>query len=234
MGEALSIGDPAIELQLRRNHRARRMVLRVARTGQGPTLTLPPGVPVRAAVAFLEDQEGWLRRHLDLGPVRIRIGPDSVLPLGDRQITVRAAAAGRLRLEHDVLQVPGPAEEIGVRVGAFLREQARAACATGVARHAARLGRQPGRITLRDPRSRWGSCTSSGDLMFSWRLILAPSAVLDYVIAHEVAHLSELNHSPRFWAVVRGLCPDYAAPRDWLRRNGAELHAYDFAYRSGG
>ena len=94
--------------------------------------------------------------------------------------------------------------------------------------HAARLGRRFGRVTLRDTRGRWGSCSAAGDLMFSWRLILAPDAVLDYVAAHEVAHLAEMNHSPRFWATLAGLTPEYAAPRDWLRRNGAGLMAYDF------
>jgi predicted metal-dependent hydrolase len=97
-----------------------------------------------------------------------------------------------------------------------------------VARHAARLRLPVGRISLRDPRSRWGSCTATGDLMFSWRLVLAPAFVLDYVAAHEVAHLKEMNHSPAFWAVVRRLCPDYEAPREWLRRNGGALHGWDF------
>ena len=98
-----------------------------------------------------------------------------------------------------------------------------------VDRHAAGLGRSAGRIRLADPRARWGSCTASGDLMFSWRLIMAPVDVLDYVVAHEVAHLAELNHSPRFWAVVRRLCPGYEPARDWLRRHGAELHRHDFS-----
>jgi predicted metal-dependent hydrolase len=134
----------------------------------------------------------------------------------------------RLRHECSTLHVPGPMSAVSGRVAGFLRESARAACAEGVARHAAALGRHPGRISLRDPRSRWGSCTSRGDLMFSWRLAMAPAAVLDYVVAHEVAHLAEMNHSQRFWAAVARLCPDHAGPRDWLRRNGAGLHAYDF------
>ena len=112
---------------------------------------------------------------------------------------------------------------------AWLREQARQACLAAVTRHAAAGGWRPGRITLRDPRSRWGSCNAGGDLMFSWRLIMAPAAVLDYVVAHEVAHLAELNHSPHFWAVVRRLCPDHAPAREWLRRHGASLHGHHFA-----
>ena len=131
-----------------------------------------------------------------------------------------------------VLGVPGPAGGHAVRVAAWLREEARRASVAAVDRHAAKLGLKPGRISLRDPRSRWGSCTASGDLMFSWRLIMAPSAVFDYVVAHEVAHLAELNHSPRFWAVVRAALPGLIkAARDWLRRNGAALHTHDFGGR---
>ncbi len=122
----------------------------------------------------------------------------------------------------------GPEATLGVRAAAFLREAARQRCLAATEVHAARLGQPFGRITLRDTRGRWGSCTAAGDLMFSWRLILAPDAVLDYVAAHEVAHLAEMNHSPRFWAAVARLCPDYAAQRDWLRQHGASLMAYDF------
>jgi predicted metal-dependent hydrolase len=90
------------------------------------------------------------------------------------------------------------------------------------------LGRRFSRLSLRDTRSRWGSCSSRGGLSYSWRLILAPPDVLDYVAAHEVAHLAEMNHSPAFWALVARLCPGYQAPRGWLRREGAGLHRYRF------
>jgi predicted metal-dependent hydrolase len=232
VAEAIRIGEPAIEIRLRRNRRARRMTLRVARAGAGPTLTLPPGVTMAKARAFLSDQEDWLRRHMAARPAGPLVGDGTVLPFGDRTLTVRAAA-GRAMLHRDgVLGVPGSAEGHAIRVAAWLREEARRQCVAEVERHAARLGLRPGRVSLRDPRSRWGSCTASGDLMFSWRLVMAPAAVLDYVVAHEVAHLAELNHSPRFWAVVRRLCPEYQAARDWLRHNGASLHAHDFGRRS--
>jgi predicted metal-dependent hydrolase len=227
MADAIRIGQPAIEVRLRRHARARRMVLRVAQSGQRPTLTLPPGVPLAHARAFLQDQESWLRQRLAAGyGVAVRDG--TLLPFGDAVLTVRERPAGRTAQLGAELAVRGPAPMLGPRAAAWLREEARRACLAAVERHAARLGLVPGRVSLRDPRSRWGSCTATGDLMFSWRLIMAPVAVLDYVAAHEVAHLAELNHSPRFWAVVRRLCPDYEAPRDWLRRHGARLHGYDF------
>ncbi len=228
MADALRIGDPAIEVRLRRNPRARRMVLRVAIAGRGPTLTLPPGVSLANARAFLRDHEGWLRGHLSGPSPRVTVAEGTVLPFAGGTLTLhRHAGRGTVR-SGDTLVVGGPPAAIGPRAAAWLREEARAACVAGVERHAATLGLRAGRVTLRDPRSRWGSCTASGDLMFSWRLVMAPPAVLDYVIAHEVAHLAELNHSPRFWAVVRQLCPEMEGPRDWLRRHGAGLHHPDF------
>lgn len=234
MVRALHAGASGIEVRLRHHARARRMVLRVGQAGEHPaTLTLPPGVPLAAAEAFLRDQQDWLRHQIARGPVRVAVGPETDVPFGDGSLRVRQVPGRRLRHEAGVLHVPGPARMVPGRVAGFLRESARAACADGVAFHAARLGRTPGRISLRDPRSRWGSCTSRGDLMFSWRLAMAPAQVLDYVVAHEVAHLAEMNHSTRFWAVVADLCPDNAGPRDWLRRHGASLHAFDFASGAG-
>jgi predicted metal-dependent hydrolase len=228
VADAIRIGDPAIEVRLRRNARARRLVLRVAQGGRGPILTLPPGVPLAHARAFLTDHEGWLRRNLGAAGLRATtIGEGTLVPFGDGSLTVRSGG-GPIGRAGDVLSVGGTPARIGPRAAAWLREEARRACVDGVGRHAGRLGLQPGRISLRDPRSRWGSCTAAGDLMFSWRLAMAPVAVLDYVVAHEVAHLAEMNHSPRCWAVVRRLCPEIDAPRAWLRQNGGRLHGYDF------
>jgi predicted metal-dependent hydrolase len=229
MAGAVRVGEPPIEVHLRHDARARRMVLRIGRSGRSPTLTLPPGVPAAHVEAFLRDQEGWLRRQLDGLARRVPVRDGTVLPFGDGALTIAAIVHGRLHTEGGVLHVPGPAAQVPVRARAYLREAAREACAEGAARLAAGIGRAPARISLRDPRARWGSCTSRGDLMFSWRLALAPSAVLDYVVAHEVAHLAELNHSPAFWDVVRRLCPDHTRHRDWLRRHGPDLHAFDFA-----
>jgi predicted metal-dependent hydrolase len=94
--------------------------------------------------------------------------------------------------------------------------------------YAAKIGRRVTRVTLRDTRSRWGSCTAEGALMYSWRLIMAPPEVLRYVAAHEVAHLVEMNHSNRFWAVVEGLYPGWQTQRAWLRSHGGALHGLRF------
>jgi predicted metal-dependent hydrolase len=133
-----------------------------------------------------------------------------------------------VRLAAEGLVVPGDPAQTGVRVATFLRVLARNRIESSVARHTAALGRRHSSITLRDTRSRWGSCTAAGGLMFSWRLIMAPPEVLDYVAAHEVAHLAEMNHSPRYWAVVSGLLPGYEVPRRWLKTHGSTLHGWRF------
>src|SRR5690606_38621238 len=115
----------------------------------------------------------------------------------------------------------------------FLKAQARADLSMLVARHAAALGVRPGRITMRDTVSRWGTCAANRDLSFSWRIVMAPPAVIDYLAAHEVAHMREMNHGPRFWELCRSLSPRTDECREWLRRNGSALHAIPFAGPAG-
>lgn len=215
---------------MRRHARARRFVLRVSSAGPGATLTLPTGAPRSAAIEFLESQEPWLRERLSRQGQRVRATIGAELPF--RGSVVRIVDAGhesRLRLRDGSLQVPGRASAVPSKVRAFFHENARQEILARTARYSAILGVQARRITLRDPRSRWGSCTSEGNLMFSWRLVMAPVDVLDYVVAHEVAHLVEMNHSERFWDVVAQICPVFATQRQWLRENGAHLHCYDFS-----
>lgn len=231
MAEGIRIGTPAIEVRLRRHAGARRMVLRVSDVGAGPVLTLPPGVSLERARAFLTDQESWIRGHLTARSRPIVVADGAVLPFRGADLAVRAVPAGRTVLEGAELTVPGGVA-IGPRVAAWLREEARRDVVAASERHAARLGVRVGKITIRDPKSRWGSCTHAGDLMYSWRLVMAPPEVLDYVAAHEVAHIAEHNHSPAFWAAVAGLKPDYEVPRRWLRANGGGLHRIDFGHRA--
>jgi predicted metal-dependent hydrolase len=112
------------------------------------------------------------------------------------------------------------------RLADWLRAEAKADLVKRVEHHGAALGCSPKRISVRDQSTRWGSCSTSGTLCFSWRLIFAPSFVLDYVAAHEVAHLREMNHSQRFWRLVRQTVPDMQRARAWLKQNGAELHRF--------
>lgn len=228
MGHHVLAGNPPIEVSLRRSARARRLSLRISRLDGQVTLTLPAGVAEREGVLFLREREAWLREHLGrMGPqVPVMIG--GAVPFLGESLSVVAGTVRRPVLRDGALVVGEDPAVAAARVLAFLKTQARDRLVEASDRHARALGRKYRRITLRDTRSRWGSCTSAGDLMYSWRLVMAPPAVLDYVAAHEVAHLAEMNHSPAFWAVVARLFPDHAACRRWLRDQGQELHRVQF------
>lgn len=217
-------GDPPVKVSVRRSARARRLSLRVSRVDGRVTLTLPPRTPLDEGLAFAESRAGWLRGHI------ARVGGEERPALGGSILFEGAAlslVAGPVRratLSAGALVLPDEAAKVVPRVAAFLKATARDRLAAASDRHAARLGRGYRSLTLRDTRSRWGSCSSRGDLMYSWRLVMAPPEVLDYVAAHEVAHLERMDHSPAFWALVDRLFPGHAACRRWLRENGERLH----------
>ncbi|ABA80165.1 DUF45 domain-containing protein [Rhodobacter sphaeroides] len=221
-------GSPPVEITLRRSAQARRFSLRVSRLDGRVTLTLPLRAREAEALDFVRDQEGWIRRALSDVPESASVGIGSVLPLEGRPLTVRPGSGRSVRVTDDSLLVPGDPASVPLRLATFLKAMARERLAAACDRHARSLGRTYARLTLRDTRSRWGSCTQDGCLMFSWRLILAPPPILDYVAAHEVAHLAQMNHSPAFWAEVARLDPDYALHRAWLRRQGQALHGFRF------
>jgi hypothetical protein len=181
------------------------------------------------ALAFLRAQEEWIRKALANVVAVGAVGLGDVIPVEGRRLELRAGPGRVLMLTPDALLVPGDAGRAGVRVAAYLKTRARDRLAAASDHYAALVGRRYRTLTLRDTRSRWGSCTADAGLMYSWRLIMAPPRVLDYVAAHEVAHLVEMNHSDRFWAVVADLMPDYGTQRRWLKSEGHALHSYRFA-----
>lgn len=221
-------GAPPVEITLRRSARARRYSLRVSQLDGRVTLTLPQGAPLEEGLAFAREKAGWIRAQLAAqpGPAPVAIG--GTVPFEGRELPIVAGRRRCAALVGGRLEVPDDPARVGRRVQAFLTEQARGRLAAASDRHAETLGRPYGKITLRDTRSRWGSCSSRGNLMYSWRLVMAPPEVLDYVAAHEVAHLAEMNHSPAFWALVEQLCPGHRTPRAWLSAHGALLHRVRF------
>ena len=221
-------GAPPIEITLRRSARARRFSLRVSRLDGRVTLSLPLRARESEALEFARAQEGWIRQALAALPQVDAVCFGNALPFEGRMLTLAPASGRRLAIAGDSLLVPGEPAQVARRVSAFLKVRARDALAQASDQYAAALGRPYHSLTLRDTRSRWGSCTQDGALMYSWRLVMAPPAVLDYVAAHEVAHLDQMNHSPAFWAVVARLCPEYEAPRRWLKTHGQALHGYRF------
>jgi predicted metal-dependent hydrolase len=218
---------------------------------RGVVVSLPPAErrgwarPEPMVVGFLAEREGWIRRHLGRqSETRARLGARPALDDGRvvpflgqphrvRVVTAPAGArASRVsRVGGDdgdeilVERVGRDARPTAVILEAWLRGRARAALLAAVDRHAPALGVSPGRVTIRDTTSRWGSCSRSGALSFSWRLVLAPPAALEAVAAHEVCHLRVFGHGPWFHALLASRVPDYADWRRWLRRHAPELHA---------
>jgi len=226
MADHILPGVPPIPLVLRRSGRARRISLRVSQLDGRVTLTLPKGVPEAEALNFAQSRGTWIRDHLSARLEDIQMQQGTVFPIEGVPCRIVPAAKRKVTVRPGEVEVPdGP---VGPRLQSWLRTLARDRLAAAADHYSDRLGQSYARITLRDTRSRWGSCSSQRALMFSWRLILAPPEVLRYVAAHEVAHLAEMNHSPAFWANVEHIYGAYAAPRRWLRENGSELHRYQF------
>jgi predicted metal-dependent hydrolase len=220
-------------IQLRRHRQARRYTLRIQATTREVVLTIPPRGTVKEASAFAQKHGGWIAARLGRLPEAAPFTDGGLLPLRGvpHRITHRRSARGTVWTElgengEPLLCVAGQAPHLDRRIGDFLRREAKRDLAAATSRYAAALGLSFKRITVRDQSSRWGSCSTNGMLSFSWRLILAPSQVLDYLAAHEVAHLLEMNHSPRFWRLVQRICPHHQSAKAWLDAHGADLHRY--------
>jgi predicted metal-dependent hydrolase len=223
---ALNLGAP---LSIRVSPRAYRVGLRIDAARHRVELVLPRDVPAELGLRFLQDKRGWIAARLDALPHPVPFVEGAIVPvLGvphrirralDPEAPVVAITDGEIRVRGDPAHMPR-------RIRDHLVSLAREELARRARRLAAQLGRKVARVGVRDTRSRWGSCSSKGSLSFSWRLIMAPEPVVDYVVAHEVAHLAEMNHGPRFWRLVANLAPDSAGPRAWLDRHRAQLLAY--------
>ncbi len=230
----LEVDGRVVDVRVVENPRTTRLTLRLVPAGKkGETLriTVPPGTPEADVDGFLHRNRHWAAARLARLPDVVRIAEGSVVPL--RGVSHRIVHSGRTRgivstgMEEDgpVIRVHGDKGTVPKKVVEFLKRQARADLTKTVAHYSNMLGVQSTSITLRDTTSRWGSCSTSGALNFSWRIVLAPPAVLDYLAAHEVAHLREMNHSDAFWALVADICPGYEAQKAWLRVHGSDLHA---------
>ena len=219
-------------VRLRRHRQARRYTLRIASASRDVILTMPPRGTLREARAFAERHGGWIAARLQRLPEAVMFADGTVFPLRGvpHRIAHRNGVRGTVWVAADdsgpLLCVAGDALRVARRVRDFLRREARRDLESASRRFAAVLGVRVRRVTVRDQASRWGSCSTAGALSYSWRLILAPAFVLDYLAAHEVAHLVEINHSARFWRLVAGVCPDHRRAKAWLDAHGGDLHRY--------
>ncbi|MGO4407173.1 M48 family metallopeptidase [Bosea sp. RAF48] len=220
-------------VSIKRRANARRMTLRVSQATGETTLTLPERVDFSAGRAFAENHGGWIAARIAKRPLAVPFEPGQSIPLRGvpHRIVHWSKARGLTQATQDkdgapIIAVAGDGAHVPRRVKDFLRRLALEDLEKAVRHHTATLGIPARKITIRDTTSRWGSCSSQGHLNFSWRLILAPASVLDYLAAHEVAHLKEMNHSHRFWALTHKLCPHTEEAEAWLKRHGASLHGY--------
>ncbi len=226
-------GTASYRVALRRSAKARRYTLRVCSGSGEIVLTLPSRADLRTASDFAARHTGWIAARLARLPEMVAIEPGATIPFRGvpHRVEHRPAGRGTVRVEttadgSPVLAVSGLPEHAARRVRDFLKREASKDLSAAAARYAAALDVTVAGITLRDTRSRWGSCTASGRLNFSWRLIMAPPMVLDYLAAHEATHRREMNHSNRFWRLLREVCPATDEAESWLDRNGPGLHRY--------
>ncbi|HEY8564319.1 MAG TPA: SprT family zinc-dependent metalloprotease [Beijerinckiaceae bacterium] len=238
-----SVPDPAhlevahegqtFRVLLRRRPAARRMTLRVSSATAEVVLTVPEHVDLAATQRFADAHGGWIAARLAKVPRRVSLQHGERVPLRGvpHRIVHWSAVRGATVATTDssgepLIAVSGDPILVSKRVREFLEREARADLEKAVKAHTLALGHFAKRLSVRDTTTRWGSCSAKGHLSFSWRLVLAPPFVLDYLAAHEVAHLKELNHSHRFWTLVHRLCPRTEEAESWLKRHGTELHRY--------
>jgi hypothetical protein len=217
-----------VPLCIRHHPRARRMTLRVDPVSGGAVVTLPASTPADAGMDMVRRKAGWLIGRLEALPPRSVLADGATVPLLGTELTVRHHPDGRgvVCREGDVLIVTGRPEHLPRRLTDWLKAEARREFAARARIKADALGRRMGKVTVRDTRTRWGSCSANGNLSFCWRLMLAPPFVVDYVVAHEVAHLTVRDHSPRFWKTVATLTGEAERARAWLNRHGEALHRF--------
>jgi predicted metal-dependent hydrolase len=226
----LAIDGTVFLVHLRPMARARRMVMRLSRDGKSFTMSVPLRQSRKRAIEFVEASHGWMKKALAKSGPAQDFADDVVFPLRGRDVMIKATgrARGVVTFDEDakLLHVPGAPQHLQRRLVDWLKAEAERDLAIASSRYAAAMQTRYKKIVVRDQKSRWGSCTSDGTLSYSWRLILAPSFVLDYVAAHEVAHLREMNHGPRFWRLVLTHCPESRVAKQWIKKNGQSLHRF--------
>lgn len=230
--ELLKIDDNIVPVTLRLNTRARRLIVKVHPATGEVTVVAPSRRALDEALDFARGEQDWIARRLAHVPKPITLTPGTAIPYRGVMHTIRLAPRGPSPVWTSTedgalfLNVGGRAEHAPRRVMDFLKREARRIVDERAQFYSASIGVTPSRITMRDTTSRWGSCSSNRVLSFSWRLIFAPEFALDYVVAHEVAHLVHMNHGVRFWKLLHAMVPDVERAQSWLGANATELHRY--------
>lgn len=227
--EFLKVGEEVLPLVIKRHARAKRICLRYNPTQHAISLTLPRHTKVSDGLNFLTQKSEWLIATLNEMPLKKQIKPGVVIPLLGERVRIKHEQDLRrpFVLIDDTLAISGAREFFPRRVTEALKKIAAIRIQELALKDAAKIGRRINRISVRDTRSRWGSCSSTGNLSFSWRLVFAPREVMEYVVAHEVAHLRHMDHSQNFWNLVEYLCPNHEVAKEWLRLHGKHLYRFN-------
>ena len=213
------------------NDRAKRLTLRLTPSGDGLKVTTPSHVGDDEIVEFVRRNRNWAAVRIARMPNKVVLEAGSMIPLHgiDHEIVLTGKNRGVIEATHKdghyAVRVPGDENSVSRKLVDWMKKEARYELNKAVTKHAAKIGVRPKQIRITDTTSRWGSCSSNRVLSFSWRIIMAPPGVLDYLAAHETAHLVEMNHSEKFWNLTRELCPQTDRHKQWLRTNGSKLHA---------
>ncbi len=222
----IDLGDRTAPVTARVNRRARRLIVRVDSVQGRVHVTAPSMRALPEALEFAKTRTEWIRAQLDDGAHAKPFRHGSTFPFRGEELTILNEGAPRagVRLQERTLMVGGRCEHVNRRVVDWLKQEARSSLTARVDFYAGELCKRRGPITIRD--TRWGSCGPDGALSFSWRLVLAPSWVHDYVAAHECAHLVHLNHSPAFWRLLKALNVDAPGARAWFAAHGLSLYSW--------
>ena len=216
-----------LPIVIRKHPSSRRITLRFQPLHHSLTLTLPRYVSIKQGLDFIEQKRKWIERQVDETLQQLPFENGAMVPVLGREYRIRhIGGRGLVAIAGDEIHVPGELEFLPRRVRDWLKQEARTRLGEYARQQAALLDKRIRSVSVRDTTSRWGSCSHNGSLSFSWRLILAPQNIFDYVVSHEVAHLIEFNHSARFWQIVARLHPDYQAAEYWLSRHGPGLYGY--------
>nr|WP_245256475.1 SprT family zinc-dependent metalloprotease [Bartonella tamiae] len=234
--DVFKLSDRVLPLFIRENTRAKRLTLRIEAGGKSLRVTIPPKTSINEVKSFVERYRGWIENrivHLPKPQETSALKNGAFIPiLGIEHRIIHQEGRGTTLIvsksDHPHIIVYGDQAHLTRRLSDALKKHAESVIAPLVVQHAKKVGKKPASIRYKDTKSRWGSCSSQANLSFSWRIIMAPLPVVNYLVAHEVAHLIEMNHSARFWALCERLCPQSKQHQTWLKRNGQKLHAIHF------
>lgn len=220
---------PDLPLKVTEPTRCRRLSLRIDGKERSVVLSLPPRCSVKRAAKFVSDNRAWIEAHLLSIPVMKKFAADDVISLFGQSLKIKHCPEQKcgVIVENGLIKVSGSVEFLPRRVRDFIKKESLQKLTEMSQEKAQKIGCSVKKVTIKDTKSRWGSCSTLGNINYNWRIALAPEEAIDYLTAHEVSHLKHPDHSPAFWKCVKSLSPYAESGRRWLKQNGNLLYTYD-------